>query len=142
MHGRSRKARLEVSAREAVTQIFYVPPHGIHQFLADAASSFGDSRSCVIAREITKLHEEFWRGTLGEANEAFATRQPKGEITVLIEGNSISIDETPSDDFLEHELKELMAKGHALSTAVKLVAEATSAKKKDVYALALRLFGK
>ncbi|VAH03687.1 ribosomal RNA small subunit methyltransferase I-like isoform X2 [Triticum dicoccoides] len=141
-HGRSRKARLEVSAREAVTQIFYVPPHGIHQFLLDAASSFGDSRSCVIAREITKLHEEFWRGTLGEANEAFASRQPKGEITILIDGNSVSIDETPSDDFLEHELRELMAKGHALSTAVKLVAEATSAKKKDVYALALRVFGK
>ncbi|XP_044968946.1 ribosomal RNA small subunit methyltransferase I isoform X3 [Hordeum vulgare subsp. vulgare] len=141
-HGRSRKARLEVSAREAVTQIFYVPPHGIQQFLVDAASSFGDSRSCVIAREITKLHEEFWRGTLGEANEAFATRQPKGEITILIDGNSISIVEKPSDDFLEHELRELMAKGHALSTAVKLVAEATSAKKKDVYALALRVFGK
>ncbi|XP_037460485.1 ribosomal RNA small subunit methyltransferase I-like isoform X3 [Triticum dicoccoides] len=142
LHGRSRKARLEVSAREAVTQIFYVPPHGIHQFLLDAASSFGNSRSCVIAREITKLHEEFWRGTLGEANEAFATRQPKGEITILIDGSSISIDETPSDDFLEHELRELMAKGHALSTAVKLVAEATSAKKKDVYALALKVFGK
>ncbi|KAM0881827.1 hypothetical protein ACQ4PT_032696 [Festuca glaucescens] len=140
-HGRSRKVRLEVSAREAATQIFYVPPHGIHQFLSDAASSFGDSRPCVIAREITKLHEEFWRGTLGEANEAFATRQPKGEITLLIEGNSISADETPSDDFLEHELKEMMAEGHALSSAVKLVAEATSAKKKDVYALALRLFG-
>jgi 16S rRNA (cytidine1402-2'-O)-methyltransferase len=43
-HGRSRKARLEVSAREAATQIFYVPPHGIHQFLSDAVSSFGDSR--------------------------------------------------------------------------------------------------
>ncbi|KQJ96690.1 uncharacterized protein LOC100822973 isoform X2 [Brachypodium distachyon] len=141
-HGRSRKDRLELSAREAATQIFYVPPHGIHQFLVDAASSFGDSRPCVIAREITKLHEEFWRGTLGGANEAFATRQPKGEITVLIEGNSISVDETPSEDFLEHELKELMAKGHALSTAVKLVADATSAKKKDVYALALRVFGK
>jgi len=72
-------------------------------------------RSCVIAREITKLHEEFWRGTLGEANEAFATRQPKGEITVLIEGQLISVDETPSEDFLEHELRELMAKGHTLS---------------------------
>ncbi|CAL4933374.1 unnamed protein product [Urochloa decumbens] len=141
-HGRSRRDRLEISAREAATQIFYVPPHGIHQFLVDAASSFGDSRSCVIAREITKLHEEFWRGTLGEANEAFATRQPKGEITVLIEGQLISVDETPSEDFLEHELRELMTKGHTLSAAVKLVTEATSAKKKDVYALALRLFGK
>jgi 16S rRNA C1402 (ribose-2'-O) methylase RsmI len=59
---------------------------------------------------------QFWRGTLGEANEAFATRLPKGEITLLIEGNSISADETPSDDFLEHELKEMMAEGHALSS--------------------------
>lgn len=58
---------------------------------------------------------QFWRGTLGEANEAFATRQPKGEITVLIEGNLISADETPSEDFLEHELRELMEKGHTLS---------------------------
>ncbi|XP_006661771.1 ribosomal RNA small subunit methyltransferase I [Oryza brachyantha] len=139
---RSRKERLEISAHEAATQIFYVPPHGIHQFLSDAASSFGDSRSCVIAREITKLHEEFWRGTIGEANEIFATRQPKGEITVLIEGKSISFDETPSEDFLEHELRELMTQGHPLSAAVKMVSEATSAKKKDVYALALRLFGK
>nr|CAB3494716.1 unnamed protein product [Digitaria exilis] len=115
LHARSRRDRLEISAREAATQIFYVPPHGIHQFLVDAASSFGDSRSCVIAREITKLHEEFWRGTLGEANEAFATRQPKGEVTVLIEGQLISVDETPSEDFLEHELRELIAKGHTLS---------------------------
>ncbi|XP_052169068.1 uncharacterized protein LOC127785711 isoform X1 [Oryza glaberrima] len=141
-HARSRKERLEISACQAATQIFYVPPHGIHQFLSDAASSFGDSRSCVIAREITKLHEEFWRGTIGEANEAFATRQPKGEITVLIEGKLISADETPSEDFLEHELRELMTQGHPLSAAVKMVSEATSAKKKDVYALALRLFGK
>jgi 16S rRNA C1402 (ribose-2'-O) methylase RsmI len=58
---------------------------------------------------------QFWRGTLGEANEAFATRQPKGEITILIEGKLMSNDETPSDDFLEHELRELTAKGHTLS---------------------------
>lgn len=43
-HARSRRDRLEISAREAATQIFYVPPHGIQQFLVDAASSFGDSR--------------------------------------------------------------------------------------------------
>ncbi|OQU91791.1 hypothetical protein SORBI_3001G249400 [Sorghum bicolor] len=42
-HARSRRDRLEISAHEAATQIFYVPPHGIHQFLVDAASSFGDS---------------------------------------------------------------------------------------------------
>lgn len=61
---------------------------------------------------------------------------------MLIEGKLISDDEIPSEDFLEHELRELTAKGYTLSAAVKLVTEATSAKKKDVYALALRLFGK
>src|SRR6266508_3025511 len=55
---------------------------------------------------------QFWRGTLGEANEAFSTRQPKGEITVLIEGKLIAIDDAPSEEFLEHELRELTAKGH------------------------------
>lgn len=58
---------------------------------------------------------QFWRGTLGEANEAFASRQPKGEITILIEGKLTSDDETPSEEFLEHELRELTSKGHTLS---------------------------
>ncbi|XP_072979561.1 uncharacterized protein [Typha angustifolia] len=141
-HAGSRRARLKISANETATQIFFVPPHKIHQFLTEAASAFGDSRSCVIAREMTKIHEEFWRGTIGEANKFYSTQQPKGEITLLIEGIVNSDDETPSEDQLELELRELIAEGHSMSMAVKLVAEGTSAKRKDVYALALRLFGK
>ncbi|GJM84540.1 hypothetical protein PR202_ga00220 [Eleusine coracana subsp. coracana] len=86
-----------------------------HKYSMFLLMAFINFLSCVIAREITKLHEEFWRGTLGEASEAFATRQPKGEITILIEGKLTSDDETPSEEFLEHELKELTAKGHTLS---------------------------
>ncbi|KAG1334135.1 putative ribosomal RNA small subunit methyltransferase I [Cocos nucifera] len=91
---------------------------------------------------MTKLHEEFWRGTLGEANKIFSTQQPRGEITLLIEGKAKSVAEVPSDDQLELELRELISNGHSISMAVKLVAEGTSAKRKHIYALALRLCGK
>ncbi|XP_024972856.1 uncharacterized protein LOC112511463 isoform X2 [Cynara cardunculus var. scolymus] len=112
----ARRERLMVSANEAATQIFYVPPHKLSQFLEETSSLFGDSRRCVMAREITKLHEEFWRGTLGEAKAAFLDRQPKGEITFLIEGKAISEVETPSEAQLENELADLIFNGHTLST--------------------------
>ncbi|KAJ0025148.1 hypothetical protein Pint_09027 [Pistacia integerrima] len=177
-HAGSRRERLTVSASEVKTQIFYVPPHKLCQFLEETSSLFGDSRfasvitsllislhhrRCVIAREITKMHEEFWRGTLGEAKQAFSTHQPKGEITLLVEGKAICVVETPSEDQLENELRELISCGHNLSTvatsliwvifrkysncsscgeAVKMVAEGTSVRRKTVYSLALKKFGK
>ncbi|KAB5557623.1 hypothetical protein DKX38_008532 [Salix brachista] len=141
-HGPSRRERLTASANEARTQIFYVPPHKFSQFLEESSLLFGDSRRCVMAREMTKIHEEFWRGTLGEAKVRFLNQQPKGEMTLLIEGRTHSLVETPSEDQLEHELGELISHGHTLSTAVKLVAEGTSVKRKTLYSLALKKFGK
>ncbi|CAK7346310.1 unnamed protein product [Dovyalis caffra] len=85
---------------------------------------------------------QFWRGTLGEAKERFLNQQPKGEMTLLIEGRTNCSVETPSEFQLEHELGELISHGHTLSTAVKLVAEGTSVKRKTIYSLALKKFGK
>ncbi|KAJ0981642.1 hypothetical protein J5N97_009897 [Dioscorea zingiberensis] len=130
-HAGSRRERLEISSKESATQIFFVPPHKLHQFLEEASSLFGELRYCVIAREMTKIHEEFWRGSLGEATQKFSSQQPRGEITLLIEGKANSVVEIPSDSQIEHHLKVLISNGHSLSTAVKLVAEATSAKKKQ-----------
>ncbi|KAK9050585.1 hypothetical protein SSX86_030445 [Deinandra increscens subsp. villosa] len=138
----AKRERLMVSASEAATQIFYVPPHKLSQFLEESSDLFGEFRRCVMAREITKMHEEFWRGTLGDAKSAFSDRQPKGEITFLIEGKPISEAETPSETQLENELGALISNGHSLSTAVKLVAAGSSMKKKIIYSLALRKFGK
>ncbi|KAK2971490.1 hypothetical protein RJ640_020896 [Escallonia rubra] len=130
-HAGSRRERLTMSSNEAATQIFYVPPHKLNQ-------------RCVMAREMTKIHEEinlrvkddkdsckpvpsysdtkekfqFWRGSLGEAKEAFSSHQPKGEITFLIEGKAFSVVETPSESQLENELRELISNGHSLSTIV------------------------
>ncbi|KAH1244299.1 Ribosomal RNA small subunit methyltransferase I [Glycine max] len=141
-HSGSRRKRLMVSADQTTTQIFYVPPHKLSQFLDESSSIFGDARQCVIAREMTKLHEEFWHGTLGEAKEVFSIRQVKGELTILIEGKANSKVEPPSDTELESELRELIAGGESLSTAVKLVTSRTSVSRKTIYSLALRKFGK
>ncbi|XP_010461471.1 PREDICTED: uncharacterized protein LOC104742198 [Camelina sativa] len=140
-HSGTRKDRLVVSSNETRTQIFYVPPHKLSQFLEETTPYFGESRKCVIAREITKLHEEFWRGSIGEAKQEFLSRQPKGEITLLIEGKEETKAENPTDSQLEEELRGLISDGHSLSTAVKMVAERTSMRKKEVYSLALKKFG-
>ncbi|KAL5073926.1 hypothetical protein RYX36_012910 [Vicia faba] len=141
-HSGSRRKRLMASAEQTATQIFYVPPHKLSQFLEEGSSIFGDTRKCVIAREMTKYHEEFWRGSLGEANHVFSTRLPKGELTILVEGQASSKVEPPSDTELESELRELIENGESLSTAVKLVTGRTSATRKTIYSLALRKFGK
>jgi 16S rRNA (cytidine1402-2'-O)-methyltransferase len=141
-HSGTRKERLIVSSNETRTQIFYVPPHKLSQFLEETTPYFGESRQCVIAREITKLHEEFWRGSIAEAKQEFLIRQPKGEITLLIEGKEETKAENPTESQLEEELRGLISDGHSLSTAVKTVAERTSMRKKEVYSLALKKFGK
>lgn len=141
-HSGSRRKRLMASAEQTATQIFYVPPHKLSQFLEEGSSIFGDTRRCVIAREMTKFHEEFWRGTFGKASKEFSIRQPKGELTILIEGHANSKVEPPSDIELENKLRELIENGESLSTAVKLVAERTSVSRKTIYSLALRKFGK
>nr|XP_043636769.1 ribosomal RNA small subunit methyltransferase I [Erigeron canadensis] len=138
----ARRDRLMVSSNEAATQIFYVPPHKLSQFLEETSSLFGELRRSVMAREITKMHEEFWRGTLREAKAAFLDRQPKGEITFLIEGKPHCEIETPTEAQLENDLAELISNGHTLSEAVKLVAAGSSMKRKVIYSLALRKFGK
>ncbi|XP_073020118.1 uncharacterized protein [Primulina eburnea] len=140
-HAGTRRQRLLVSANSAATQVFFVPPHKLCQFFDETSLIFGQSRQCVIAREITKLHEEFWRGTLEEAKEAFSAHQPKGEITLMIEGTTNREAKVLTESQIENKLGELISKGHSLSAAVKLVASETSMKRKAIYSLALEKFG-
>ncbi|KAI5430555.1 hypothetical protein KIW84_034947 [Lathyrus oleraceus] len=119
-HSGSRRKRLMASTEQTATQIFYVPPHKLSQFLEEGSSIFGDTRKCVNAREMTNFHEEFWPGSFGEANHVFSTRLPKEELTILIKGQANSKAEPSSDTELENELRGLIENGESLSTAVKL----------------------
>ncbi|HEV8237769.1 MAG TPA: 16S rRNA (cytidine(1402)-2'-O)-methyltransferase [Thermoanaerobaculia bacterium] len=65
------------------TVVFYESPHRIAASLADAATAFGD-RSAVVARELTKLHEQVHRGTLTELAASFADEKPRGELVIVV----------------------------------------------------------
>jgi 16S rRNA (cytidine1402-2'-O)-methyltransferase len=76
---------LETLAQEKATLIFYLPARKILTFLDNIVAALGE-RQVVIAREMTKLHEEFQRGTPVELQRMWEKKTPKGEVTVLIEG--------------------------------------------------------
>jgi 16S rRNA (cytidine1402-2'-O)-methyltransferase len=76
---------LEAQAGQVATLVFYLPTRRLPEFLAAVIEAFGDRR-VVVARELTKIHEEFLRGTARELAAAIGARALKGEATVLIEG--------------------------------------------------------
>eukprot|EP00252_Welwitschia_mirabilis_P027669 TRINITY_DN9557_c0_g1_i1.p1 TRINITY_DN9557_c0_g1~~TRINITY_DN9557_c0_g1_i1.p1 ORF type:complete len:361 (-),score=71.43 TRINITY_DN9557_c0_g1_i1:644-1726(-) len=138
-HNAARKKKLMAAAIHPTTQVLYVPPHKFLSFLEEIIAIFGEERQCVIAREMTKWHEEFWRGSLAEAKSEFSQRNPKGEITLLIHGAPETSSESPSEAELETELQALLSKGHSLSEGVKIIAEQFGVRKKAVYAMALKM---
>jgi 16S rRNA (cytidine1402-2'-O)-methyltransferase len=79
----ARRKKLDELKSEPRALVLYEAPHRLAETLADAAEILG-GRHAVIAREVTKIHEEFLRGTLGELRDAARQREPRGEITLLI----------------------------------------------------------
>lgn len=86
-HKKGRRTMLERLVREERTIVLYESPHRILRLLSEIVEHFGADRRVVVAREVSKLYEEFSRGTAGELLEGFTARSTiKGEITVVIEG--------------------------------------------------------
>ena len=83
---KERRQRLESLAREERTMIFYEAPHKLCTTLADLCSAFGPDRRIALARELTKLHEEVVRTTLGAACERYNQDPPRGEFVLILDG--------------------------------------------------------
>jgi 16S rRNA (cytidine1402-2'-O)-methyltransferase len=83
--GKARAAQLASLASETRTSVLFLSPHRAGVDLEDLSAALGPGRRIVVARELTKLHEEVWRGTVAEAAERFG-REARGEFTVVIEG--------------------------------------------------------
>jgi 16S rRNA (cytidine1402-2'-O)-methyltransferase len=117
------------------TQIFYEAPHRIAETLEDVVEVLGPARSMVLAREVTKLHEEFLRGRAGELLEEVRRRELKGEITLLIGKAEAAAESapTPGED-LHARLSALMA-AHSLDekSALKLLAKELGVSKSEAY---------
>jgi 16S rRNA (cytidine1402-2'-O)-methyltransferase len=127
-----RRKMLEQLKVETGTLIFYETPHRILEALEDVAAVMGP-RPVVLARELTKLHEEFLRGTAAEIREDLAARAAvKGEITLLIgKAGMVQTDETPIEDAVR------VAEQHGLPRmdAIKQVARQRGLSKREVYRL-------
>ena len=146
--GQDRRDRLEAIQSETRTLIFYEAPHRLRQTLADLAEVMGMDRQLVLARELTKLHEEFWRGTIGEAIALYGRggdstpqqRQPQGEYTLVVAGLSPAKPQM-SEAELKGELQQLMQAGISRSQASRQLAKATSLPRRQLYELALTITG-
>lgn len=82
---KGRKTLLENLKEEKKTTVFYESPHRINKTLGELSEMMPE-RKIVIARELTKIYEEYFRGSVSEANEYFNTKKPKGEFTVILGG--------------------------------------------------------
>jgi 16S rRNA (cytidine1402-2'-O)-methyltransferase len=127
-----RKKLLQDLRDETATVIFYEAPHRILEALEDIETELG-ARQVVVARELTKLHEEFLRGTSSEIRAQLAARPAvKGEITLLIAKASEPI---ATDQSIEDAVKELEQQGVSRMDAIKQVAKSRGMGKREVYKL-------
>ncbi len=133
--GEDRGRRIETIVQDDRPVVLFSAPSRVTKDLADLAAAAGGEREIVIAREITKLHEEIWTGTLAEAIDHWTTDvEPRGEFTLVVEPRP----ETPPDlpGALDAAL-ERMDGGERLSNAVRDVAEETGVSRRVLYEAAL-----
>ena len=126
----ARRARLAELAGERATLVFYEAPHRVAETLADMIDAFGD-REAVVARELTKLHEELLRGPLSEVAAALGPERRRGEIVLLVAGATEQAvdDATPARE----RVAALEAEGLSRMDAIKRVARERNLPKRDVY---------
>jgi 16S rRNA (cytidine1402-2'-O)-methyltransferase len=130
-----RNAMLEKIANSEETEIFYEAPHRLRETLADAAEILGPEREIVIAREVTKLHEEFLRGPIAKIAEGLKNREIRGEITLLI-GKAAAQAKTahPKRQNLRARLDQIMAEQKLdEKAALKVLAKEMGVSKSEAY---------
>ncbi len=133
-----RRAHLELLLKERRTMVFYEAPHKLRTTLSDLAAAFGEDRRIALCRELTKLHEEVIRTTLGQAVARYADAEcaaPRGEFVLVVAG---APEEKPPAATPEQALalaQALMANGESASAAARQAAQQTGCKKSDIYRL-------
>jgi 16S rRNA (cytidine1402-2'-O)-methyltransferase len=132
--GSGRSERLAELAGERRTVVLYEAPHRLAATLADLAAAFGGDRRVAVARELTKLHEEIWRGTLADAATWAAEASPKGEMVLVVDG----ADDAPpaGDEAVVAALRERLAAGASTRDAVAEVSALLGVSKRRAYDLA------
>jgi len=133
---KNRRARLAALGAEERTVILYEAPHKLRQTLDDLAEAFGPGRRAALCRELTKLHEEIFRTTLGGAAERYRTEEPKGEFVLVVEGAAPAPVQADPEAALAR-VAELRTQGLPLKAAAKQAGEEFGLGKNLLYDLAV-----
>lgn len=134
---KSRRERLESLKNEERTMIFHEAPHKLLTTLEDMTAVFGADRRIALCRELTKLHEETRRCTLGEAIAYYTENAPKGEFVLVLAGAEPREATAVTLEDAVAQVLTLKAQGMRLKDAAKEVAEHTGLSKNELYAAAL-----
>lgn len=129
-----RRAAIESISAFSCTIILYEAPHRLLETLADLLDVMGP-RPLTIARELTKLHEEIWRGTIDAALHHFGQNQPRGEFVLVIAGASPQPEQAWTEEQVKTALAARLAAGEPRSTAARAVAEEAGWPRRAVYNL-------
>ena len=138
MNKKNRKAHLESLRGEERTMIFYEAPHKLAATLQDLAGTFGEDRPLTLCRELTKLHEEVSRTTLGQAAAWYGENAPKGEFVLVVRGaEPLPEGETSLEDGLAL-VDRLRGEGLSLRDAVKRAAKELGLSRNELYDAAVK----
>jgi 16S rRNA (cytidine1402-2'-O)-methyltransferase len=135
--GAERTDRLAMTTTESRTIVLYEAPHRLAKTLSDLTTACGAMRRVVLARELTKLHEQIWRGTLQDANMLVAATEPRGEYVIIIEPAKPPA--PPTDEELVAAIKAEIAKGVSRKDSAARVSARFGVAKRTVYELALQI---
>jgi len=130
----ARRTALEALPRDGTTHIFYEAPHRILETLADLAAIFGATQTIVVARELTKLHEEFLRGRVAEVRAELAGRdRVRGEIVLLLALSQAGGEAPPGESIADDVARLIAAEGLTEMAALKRVAKERGLGKSEAY---------
>ena len=139
LNKKNRRARLEGLADEERTMIFYEAPHKLRSTLDDLADTFGPDRPLAVCRELTKLHEEVLRLTIGEAQAHYAAQEPRGEFVLVVGGRPAGAEPVEgSEDAALARVIQLRRAGTPLKAAAAQAAEEFGVKRRALYNRALK----
>lgn len=138
--GAERARRVAEVAAERRTIVLYEAPHRVRRTVEDLAAACGPGRRVALARELTKRHEEVWRGSLGEAAAHLAASEPRGEFVIVLDGAPEAL--PAGDEEIEAALTARLEDGESRRRSVDAVAAELALPRRRVYDIALRLGGR
>lgn len=130
---KERAERLELLRNETGLMVFYEAPHKLKNTLSCLAEFFGEERKISLCRELTKIHEEVLRMTLGEAVDYYNNKEPKGEFVLVLEGKTKSKDKKITLEQALEQVKKLVEMGEKPTDACRAVAKESGFRKGELY---------